>query len=58
MTEYLVAELPLYYMGWVVQPMMKGFYVYARYDLCKSKSSFFVTLDAAYDSIDEVVDKS
>lgn len=46
---------PIYYLGWIIQPTLEGFWVYQRIDTSKSHSLLFRTADEAYKYIHSVI---
>ena len=48
---------PLYYMGWIIQPSLEGYFVYDREDHRASTADRFDSLEEAYRYIDEQVSK-
>lgn len=49
--------LPIFYLGYIIQPTFEGFEVYSRIDTSRSKSYFFGLIRDAYDFIHILIDR-
>lgn len=48
---------PIYFLGWIIQPTSRGYFVYDRLDHYRGASLSFATAREAYHFIDRAVHK-